>query len=191
MRTVFAKLLICFGLLFVTAGTASGHVVVANSATADIGFIGPRIGNSGYITAEEFAQASFLRYQGFVNEGYDRALLAESKGLLNGKNPNTRVGDFVDRFSASEYRDWLAAEGIPEGPGQFVQMNRWLRDPSGSGLYARPDIRIPSSGSILDATVGWKWSTDTQIMRFDTYSGGNRITIVRPEQIGGSYSIWP
>jgi len=30
MRTVFAKLLICFGLLFVTAGTASGHVVVAN-----------------------------------------------------------------------------------------------------------------------------------------------------------------
>jgi hypothetical protein len=125
-----------------------------------------------------------------VNEGYDRALLAESNGLLKG-NPNTRVGDFVDRFSASEYRDWLTTEGITEGPDQFVQMNRWLRDPAGSGLYTGPDIRIPSSGSILDATVGWKWSTNTQIMRFNTYSGGSRITIVRPEQLGGSYSIWP
>ncbi|MFC0156127.1 hypothetical protein ACFFJ4_21830, partial [Xanthomonas dyei] len=113
------------------------------------------------------------------------------KGLLNDKNPNTRVGDFVDRFSASEYRDWLTVEGIPEGSGQFVQMNRWLRDPSGSGLYTRPDIRISSSGSILDATVGWKSSTDTQIIRFNAYSGGNRITIVRPEKLGGSYSIWP
>jgi len=30
MRAVFAKVLICFALLFVTAGNASGHVVVAN-----------------------------------------------------------------------------------------------------------------------------------------------------------------
>ncbi|WP_211287780.1 hypothetical protein, partial [Xanthomonas dyei] len=55
----------------------------ASRLAGDAGFIGPRIGNSGYITAEEFAQASFQRYQDFVNEGYDRALIAESKEGLN------------------------------------------------------------------------------------------------------------
>lgn len=117
-------------------------------------------------------------------------MIADSKGLLKG-NPNTRVGDYVDRYSATEYKSWLSSEGLSEGAGEFVQMNRWLRDPGGSGLYTRPDIRIPSSGNILDATVGWKWSTDTQIMRFNSFSGGERITIVRPQQLGGSYSIWP
>jgi hypothetical protein len=33
MRAVLANLLICFGLLFVSAGTASGHVVVSNSSS--------------------------------------------------------------------------------------------------------------------------------------------------------------
>lgn len=42
MRTVFAKLLICFALLFVTAGTASGHVVVANTARAEVA-TGPQV----------------------------------------------------------------------------------------------------------------------------------------------------
>ncbi|MHB1059895.1 MAG: CHC2 zinc finger domain-containing protein [Rhodanobacter sp.] len=32
MRTLLANLLICFGLLFISAGTVSGHVVVADSA---------------------------------------------------------------------------------------------------------------------------------------------------------------
>jgi hypothetical protein len=148
-----------------------------------------RIGKSGF-TPEEFAQVSYERYQGYVNDAYDAATAAESKGLLRG-NPNTRIGNFVDRESALRYKQWLASEGVTEGPGSVVEMNRWLRDPAGSGLYVRPDIRIPSAGSILDATVGWKWSTDTQIMRFSKFSGGDRITIVRPQQLGGSYSILP
>ena len=36
MRAVLANLLICFALLFVTAGNASGHVVVANTRSATI-----------------------------------------------------------------------------------------------------------------------------------------------------------
>ena len=106
-------------------------------------------------------------------------------------NPNTRVGDFVDRDSAARFRGWLNSEGISEGSSELVQMNRWLRDPAGTGLYVRPDIRIPAAETILDATVGMKWATDTQISRFSLFSGGNSITIVRPQQLGGSYSIWP
>lgn len=63
--------------------------------------------------------------------------------------------------------------------------------PQGRSAFFRPDIRIPSSGNILDATVGMKWNTDTQVMRFNLFSGGDAITIVRPQQLGGSYSILP
>ena len=155
------------------------HVVSAE-------FIGPRIGRSGFITSREFAGASYERYQAAVDAGYSRAAAAESRGLLRG-NANTRVGDFVDRFSAQQYRNWLASEGIEEGPRAMVQMNRWLRDPAGSGRYVRPDIRVP--GAIFDATVGVKLPSSTQITRFRAYSGGDRVTIVRPEVLGGSYSI--
>jgi hypothetical protein len=64
-------------------------------------------------------------------------------------------------------------------------MNRWLRDPSGSGLYVKPDIRIPSAGVIFDATVGFKDATDVQMMRFRSFSGGDKITDVRPQPMGG------
>lgn len=161
---------------------------IANTAADQ--FVGPLIGKSGFEASSEFADESFMRYQNYVNEGYDLAVAAESKGLLRG-NQNTRIGDFVDRYSATEYRAWLSSEGITEGPGNLVQMNRWLRDPAGSGKYVRPDIRIPMSGNILDATVGWKWGGDRQIIRFDEFSSGDIITNVRPQQLEGSYSIWP
>ena len=35
MRTVLTNLLICFALLFVAAGTVSGHVVVASVVSED------------------------------------------------------------------------------------------------------------------------------------------------------------
>lgn len=159
---------------------------VATPATSE--FVGPLFGRSGFASSGEFAEASLAKYQRYVDDAYDAAILAESKGQLKG-NPNTRVGNFVDRASAARYRRWLASEGIAEGPGALVQTNRWLRDPTGSGLYVRPDIRIPAAGVTLDATVGLKWATDTQIMRFNAFSGGDRIVIVRPQQLGGSYSI--
>ena len=170
-----------------------GHVesVAAGApGAAAAEFVGPGIGRSGFKTSSDFADASFQRYQTYVNDAYGAARAAEDAGLLRG-NPNTRIGDFVDRDSAARFRGWLSSEGISEGSSEFVQMNRWLRDPAGTGLYARPDIRIPAAGTILDATVGMKWATDTQIARFSAFSGGDAITIVRPQQLGGSYSIWP
>lgn len=149
-------------------------------------FVAPSYGRFG--TAQEFADAAFGRYQQFVDEGYDLALAAESRGRLSGA-PNTRVGNYVDRYSRDAFNEWLEANGIAEGVSSSVQMNRWLRDPFGSGAYSRPDIRIPDANLILDATVGWKWSGTPQISNFQTFSSGNRIIIVRPTQLGGSYSI--
>lgn len=108
-------------------------------------FVGPGIGRSGFKTSADFADASFQRYQGYVNDAYDAARAAEDAGLLRG-NPNTRIGDFVDRDSAARFRGWLNSEGIAEGSGGFVQMNRWLRDPAGTGLYVRPDRANVNSG---------------------------------------------
>ena len=73
--------------------------------------------------------------------------------LLRG-NPNTRVSDYVDRISVRDLKAYLRSEGISEGPASLVEMNRWLRDPDGSGFYVRPDVRIRAAGRIYDATVG-------------------------------------
>jgi len=102
-------------------------------------------------------------------------------------NRNTRVGDFVDQESRARLRDWLQAEGIPEGFGSPVQLNRWLLDPTGSGRYVRPDVQLP--GLIMDATVGKKPPGTPQINKNAEYSGGLPTTIVRPSELGGSCTI--
>jgi hypothetical protein len=83
------------------------------------------------------------------------------------------------------------SEGISEGPSDLVQLNRWLCDPAGSGSYRIPDVRIPDGNLIMDGTIGLKWWETPQIKDFYKYSGGNNITIVRPTELGGSYSILP
>lgn len=157
---------------------------------AEGSFVGPLIGKSGFRTSSEFAEAVGARYQGFVDDAYVVAQRNEARGLLTG-NPNTRLGVEVDRISAARLEAYLQSEGIKEGPGSLVQMNRWLRDPNGSGLYVRPDVRIPAAGRIFDATVGFKPYNAPQIMRFGHYSGGDYVTLVRPGAVGGSYSVIP
>jgi hypothetical protein len=161
--------------------------VVAESKSGDT-FIGPTIGRTGFKTWEEFNTEAYRRYQRYVDEAYDDAVAAEQQGLLRG-NRNTRVGDFVDRQSRDQFNDWLASEAIPEGPNGSVQVNRWLRDPSGSGDYVRPDVRLPDL--ILDATVGMKPPGTLQLRLNAKYSQGTPTTVVRPSQLGGSYTLLP
>lgn len=161
--------------------------------TASGEFVGPLIGKSGFRTSAELADAVGIRYQGFVDEAYSAALYAESRGMLRG-NPNTRIGNAVDRAAVRDLNEWLKSESIKEGPNSMVQIDRWLPGPTGSGQYTRPDVRIPGAGAIYDATVGVKFNT-IQLNRFLQFSDGNRITIVRPQAINGnvvgSYSIVP
>ena len=61
---------------------------------------------------------------------------------------------------------------IPEGPGTDVLVNRWLRDPSGSGAYRVPDVRLMRTGKILDGTIGDKTMSSPQVQDFINLSGG-------------------
>jgi hypothetical protein len=150
-------------------------------------FIGPTIGRSGFRSWDEFNAEAYRRYQQYVDEAYADAIRAEDEGMLTGHR-NTRVGNFVDQTSRADMRAWLRSEGIPEGAGNPVQLNRWLRDPTGPG-YVRPDVQVP--GLILDATVGKKPPGTTQIDRNAKYSGGKPTTVVRPSQLGGSCTVLP
>jgi len=155
--------------------------------------IGPTIGRSGFRTTREFASAVEVVYQKAVNDAYIAALELKKLGLLKG-NRNTAVGNYVDRGGSLEVKAFLRNEGITEGPTGIIRMNRWLRDPTaGSRLYTRPDIHIPGAGRIFDATVGFKPSSSTQIKRFNLFSGGDLITLIRPATLatGGSYSVIP
>ena len=164
----------------------SANASVATRPTSHASEVsGPTIGKSGFKTWEEFNTEGFKRYQQYVDDAFAAANKAESEGLLRG-NKNTRIGNAVDQQSRARMRAWLDSEGIAEGSGQLVQLNRWLRDPSGSGSYVRPDFQSP--GAIMDATVGKKPPGTTQLERNEEYSG-IPTTIVRPTMLGGSCTI--
>jgi hypothetical protein len=44
----------------------------------------------------------------------------------------------------------------------------------------------------MDDTIGFKWQNTPQVWDFRNFSGGSNITIARPTQLGGSFSLlWP
>jgi len=150
---------------------------------------GPGIGRSGYQTSAEFADAAFRRYQQF----YDQADAIAQSRIASGQWPNDpiTVGARMDWIARGYMRQWLQSEGLPEGPGGFVEINRWLRDPTGSSAYRIPDVRIPSANLIMDGTIWQKTSSTPQVVEFGNFSGGNNVIIVRPTRLGGSYGIVP
>lgn len=141
---------------------------------------------------QEFSDAAYTKYQGFVDEGYAAAKQDLQDGILrvpSGVSETTVLGTRTDQYARTAMQEWLSGEGIDEGTGQLIQVNRYLRDPAGSGSYRIPDVNIPGANQIYDATLGFKtWSTP-QVRGFYQYSGGSTITIVRPTELGGSYSV--
>jgi hypothetical protein len=143
------------------------------------------IGRSNW-TVSQFADEVFGRYQQFYDQAYSRVSARIGRGI---PNDPMKIGQIVDARARSAMRRWLAREEIAEGAGEVIQVNRWLRDPGGSGVYRIPDIRIPSANIVFDGTIGWKSITTPQIIDFRAFSGGNNITVVRPTQLGGSYGL--
>ena len=174
---------------------ASARASYEKSTTADaqaafrMNFVGPTIGRSGYLSTEELSDAVFGRYQQFTDAAYREVLDAEASGVLRirpGVPRNTIIGQRTDRIAQNYLDTWMRAEKIPDG---LVNINKYLRDPTGTGAYRIPDVRVTSAGQIYDGTIGFKWDTTPKIIDFSKFSGGNRITIVRPTAEGGSYSI--
>jgi hypothetical protein len=77
-------------------------------------------------------------------------------------------------------QNYLKREGIAEGPQADVLVNRWLRDPAGSGDYRIPDLRLLQTRKILDGTIGTKTLNSPQAIDFLNFSGGFDILFVRP-----------
>jgi hypothetical protein len=92
----------------------------------------------------------------------------------------TVLGQHTDSIARNRLLKFLEREGIPEGPGTDVLVNRWLRDPSGSGKYRIPDLRLNTTGTILDGTIGGKTMSSPQIQDFIQFSGGDKVIIIRP-----------
>lgn len=170
--------------------SASGLGNAVDAAAFRANFVGPTIGKSGYLSTKEVSEAMFSRYQQFTDIAYADVLAADANGTLRmrpGVPRATILGQRTDRIAQSYINDWIQAEQLPSG---LVQVNKYLRNPVESGSYRIPDVRVPSAGQIFDGTLGYKWDTTPQIRDFSSFSGGNRITIVRPTVEGGSYSIW-
>jgi hypothetical protein len=179
-------------------GAQTFNTAVANAGLLARGLVTPKappvLTYGRYGSADAFGAEAFARYQRYTDEAYAATLRAEQRGRLNippGISRDTIVGQRTDAIARTRMERWLRNEGIAEGPGQTVQLNRWLRDPSGSGSYRIPDFSFPGGSSIMDGTIGWKWFTTRQVTDFYNFSGGSRITIVRPTELGGSYSVLP
>jgi len=135
----------------------------------------------------------FSRYQGFVDNAYNAALNTEAAGLLRipeGISRETYLGQYTDKIARAQMRDWVTQQGISEGAEGLVQVNRRLYNPVGEG-YRVPDVRIPEENIIFEGTIGQKSFTTPQIRDFYDFSQGGRITIIRPTELGGSYSVLP
>jgi hypothetical protein len=123
------------------------------------------------------------RLQGYADEGYARALELRAQGKLvvpGGVSEETFIGQLVDRSARKRLRSWLAGEGLAEGQGAAVEVNRRLYDPLDTGEYAVPDVRIAGERLILDVTIGDKTLTTPQIRSFIQFSNGDKIILVRP-----------
>jgi hypothetical protein len=149
--------------------------------------IGPGIGQSNFRTMEEFGDAVFSQYQQLHDQGYAITMQQVSQGLV--QNDRTVIGTAIDTYARDGLRQWLFNEGIPEGSGQIIAVNRRLYDPLGTGLYRQPDVYIPGANLIMDGTIQQKTIFTPQTIEFNNFSGGANVLIVRPSAEGGSYGL--
>jgi len=134
------------------------------------------------------------KLQRYTDEAYPAVVRAVDEGRVripHGVPRDTVIGQRTDRIVQTRLKRWIRREGVAEGPGEAVQVNRWLRDPGGSGAYRIPDLRVPDADVIMDGTIGYKWNNTPQITDFYQYSAGSHTIIVRPTELGGSYSLIP
>jgi RHS repeat-associated protein len=126
-------------------------------------------------------------YQNFYNQAWQEVVNDFNQGgtkVPAGQSWQTVLGQRTDAAARDMLNDYLNAQGIPEGPGGQVLVNRRLYDPSSSGAYRIPDVRIPSANLILDGTVGTKTPATPQVQDFMNW-GNNRVNIVSPTVLPG------
>ncbi len=93
-----------------------------------------------------------------------------------------QVGLYADSLAKQAVERYLDAIGVTEGPGQIVALNRWAYDPSGSGLYVRPDVLVdfgPSQRHWIDGKSSFvnNGLLPQQLRSFFEYTGSQSGTI--------------
>ncbi|WP_440534032.1 Ig-like domain repeat protein [Variovorax sp. YR566] len=125
-------------------------------------------------------------YQKAFDSGYAFAQAQQIAGTLNtpdNVSDQTRLGQVADKQARTALKIALAPGGALQNLSDSVLVNRYLRDPAGSGNYTIPDIRIPSEGVIIDGTIGSKSTSTSQVQKFFQYSPTtNTVVIVTPNQ---------
>jgi hypothetical protein len=146
---------------------------------------GTLITNPGrMLSASTDASRIMANYQRYHNEEWLASVARLNAGKITipaGLNWKTELGQVVDARVRRRMMSFLAREGIAEGPGASVLVNRWLRDPSGTGEYGIPDVRLLGNRTILEGTIGAKTLTSPQMQNYLNFSGGDGIIIVRPQ----------
>jgi hypothetical protein len=146
---------------------------------------GTLITNPGRMLAAPTLEATVQSsYQNFVNQAWIRTVQRFNAGEFRipaGQNVWTALGREVDRIARNDMR-----ASFPES--QSLLINRWLKDPSGSGAYRIPDVRLiqPNGQIIFDATLGTKTGATQQVQDNILFSGGGRVIVIQP-QVGPGF----
>lgn len=108
-----------------------------------------------------------------------------------------QVGLYAHNRAENVVKAWDASIGVPEGAGQLISMNRWAYDPSGSGLYVRPDMLLDLGpnrpNQILRHVVDGKsslaeaMSSSAQLGRMSNWVGTPSVKAATPQGIW----TWP
>ena len=123
-------------------------------------------------------------YQRYIDEAAAEVIKQFNRGSISipeGMPWQTVIGQRIDAAARARLRRFLGREGIAEGPGMDVLVNRRLNDPTGSGLYRIPDLKLDRSRRILDLTIGEKPPGTPQLRDFEDFSGGFDVEVLRPQ----------
>lgn len=147
-------------------------------------FLGPGAQPRGLLETPSVGDTISSNYQRYYNDAARQVVTRFNRGevsIPSGVRWRTTLGQQVDNIARLRLRNFLEREGIAEGPQERVRVNRWLRDPAGSGKHRIPDVMLDNSRRILDGTIGRKLLTDPQPTDFAAFSGGYDVRLIRPE----------
>jgi RHS repeat-associated protein len=160
----------------------AGRFIPENPTLTGVGgTVDEAAGGSQLVVHQE--QIIMNNYQRYYNDAWMQTVKRFNNGEITipaGQSWQTTLGQYTDAAARARLQNYLQSAGIAEGPGTNVLVNRWLRDPSGSGAYRIPDVRLIQTGNILDGTIGNKTLLSPQVQDFIKFSNGNSVIIIRP-----------
>jgi RHS repeat-associated protein len=138
--------------------------------------------NSRLTTATRFSDLITSKYTDLYNQSAAKVFEDFNAGRIvvgPGQSARAVIGGRIDALTRVRLTRYLRAEGIAEGPGTSILVNRRLYDPLGSGLYRVPDVYLPNDRLILDGTIGKSFNSP-QVQEFVGFSLGAEVKLIFP-----------